>query len=149
MLPEIEGSYSPIAKADIAYMLMDVDNQGKSDVWARTIFTRIKPRYGIYFAEIEKLCREYELTAHFLAVPTYLSLENNPSYIVVDANGKGIFRPFLALCCEYGLGQLHEIAQEAEIPYEKETNLLNLKRAGMYALSLRLYPSNQIIYYPN
>jgi len=146
MLNKIEGSYSPADKADVAYLLMEADKQGTLGAWAAILFERIRPRFGVYFSEIEKLCREYELTANFLAVPTYLSLERNPNYLVIDPNGKGVFRPFLALCCEKGFNQLFDYAQYWGIPYKKETNEINLEKAGMYKPSSILIPSWQVVY---
>jgi hypothetical protein len=143
------GSYSPAEKADIYYLLKDVDQRRYSLGWANTLFNVVQPRYGIYFSEIEKLCREYELTTHFLAVPAYLSLKRDPTHIVIDPNGKGIFRPFLALCCWEGRNQLLTQEWEWGIVYEEKTNVINLEKAGIYASSGRLYPAWLKVYNPN
>jgi hypothetical protein len=62
-----EGLYTPEHEAVLVGFLKQADYQQKQGVWYDVIFKKIKPLFGLYFAEIERLSRVHELNIYFLA----------------------------------------------------------------------------------
>lgn len=99
-------------------------------------FAEFSNRFGgLNFQVIETVLRRKKLHSHLLAVPSYPIEKSNPHIMVVDfddlENGIVTKVPFVA-CVFPTAAERAEFAKEAEIPFNPQVNLQNLRRAGIY-----------------
>ena len=126
------GPYSPEQEAALVSCLKQADSHRSPYTWGDVIFHKIKPYFGLYFAEIERLCRIHNLTMHMLAVPARQALEERYDFLVVDPNDMRTFRPYVAMNFELGLDQLLDGARLWRISYDPMVNMAQLRESGIY-----------------
>ena len=131
-MKETGRQYNPEEEAHITAILRNADRSRDRDVWMNAVFNKIKPRFGIYFDKLERICRLHELSTHLLAVPEVNAAELEPELMIVDGNDNVTPRPFAAFCFPTGHADMLEAAKKWNIPYEPVKNEENLTESGIF-----------------
>jgi hypothetical protein len=131
MSSRIEKCYSPGQEVAILRILMRAEQSQRPFAWGMAMMGEILPQFGIYFAQIERLCRQYALRAYHLAVPSAIFLKDLPDYIVTNPQNSKESYPFIGIVNADGLIQLLDRACAWGISYDPATNLVNLEKAGI------------------